>query len=145
MGERAASRWASCLFDDHVCIRVERYILHFQYHESGSRRGGEGSRRPFDQVALLKPLQGYSLRREMETGAIPQTSTQPIVFAIVFWFLNGVATHDGRVPVVVVRFVGGEIDFAEEPVGRVNSVSLCEAVVGNEFGDRDERTSARDV
>jgi len=30
--------------------------------------------------------------------------------------LNGVAAEDGRVAVAVVRFVGREFDFAEEPV-----------------------------
>lgn len=41
-------------------------------------------------------------------------SADAVVFLVVGWVLDGVAAEDGRVAVVVVAGVGGEVDLAKE-------------------------------
>lgn len=45
---------------------------------------------------------------------LPEGTTDAVVFLVVGGVLDGVAAEDGRVAVVVVAGVGGEVDFAEE-------------------------------
>ena len=56
--------------------------------------------------------EGLSVRE-----SLPQATAYTVVFGVVFWLLNCVATDYGCVPVVVVGFVGCEINFPKEPEG----------------------------
>ena len=45
---------------------------------------------------------------------IPYTSTYPIVFRVVLRLLDGIAADDGSITVVIVGFVGREVDLTEK-------------------------------
>ena len=48
-------------------------------------------------------------------GELAEGTAEPVVFGVVGGGLDAVAAQDGGFAVVVVGFVGGEVDFAEEP------------------------------
>ena len=48
-------------------------------------------------------------------GELAERAAEPVVFGVVGGGLDAVAAQDGGFAVGVVGFVGGEVDFAEEP------------------------------
>lgn len=48
-------------------------------------------------------------------GELTERAADAVVFGVVGGGLDAVAAEDGGFAVVVVGFVGGEVDFAEEP------------------------------
>jgi hypothetical protein len=43
-----------------------------------------------------------------------RNATQKVVFSIVSWFLDRISANDGRISVIVVRFIGSKINFSEK-------------------------------
>lgn len=62
-----------------------------------------------------------------------------IIFCVVVVFLNGIAATYCCSAVVFVRFVGHEVDFAEEPVVIGNRLKLCHLPVLEEDGKKRKR------
>lgn len=62
-----------------------------------------------------------------------------IIFCVVVGFLNGIAATYRCSAVVFVRFVGHEVDFAEEPVVIGNRLKLCHLSVLEEAGKKRKR------
>lgn len=58
-------------------------------------------------------------------GELAEGAAEPVVFGVVGGGLDAVAAQDGGFAVVVVGFVGGEVDFAEEPARLCQLLLLC--------------------
>jgi hypothetical protein len=64
-------------------------------------------------VRIQEDLDAGMVGGRLERGG-RRNSHQKVIFSIILWFLDRISANDDCISVIVVRFIGGKINFSEK-------------------------------